>query len=213
MLGLNEHDPLPVYAAPAIETIDLDQAAVLRVATARVDEASATIHLARASRYPSTAIGVRWENERHTGGDETMVGLAWTTELPFRRGRTARANVRAAEAERAAAREETKTLRAQIAASLSRVARTAKIAELARAASAETRQRIDAAWETWRSSAAVGFGPETERTPVFEAVALLAQATDAERQSLRAETTARVAQAELWRFASVAQLTSSFSPP
>ena len=102
-LGLKPDAPLPAFAAPAVAEINADEAAALQLAAARSDEALAMVKMARASANPMTSIGLRLEREKTTMGDEDTVGLAFMSEIPWRNRRYARAEVRAAEAERAAA--------------------------------------------------------------------------------------------------------------
>jgi outer membrane protein, heavy metal efflux system len=199
-LGLEPDAPLPVFAAPAPEDINSDEAAAVRLAEARSDEANAMVKMARASANPMTSVGVRFERERRPMGDENTFGLAFMTEIPFRSRRYARAEVRAAEAERAAAQTDATAARYRISAALTRVDRAQRLADTARRLSQDTLERINAEYEALVRSAGVGGGSQT--STVLETVELLEKATDAELQVIRADTAARAARAELWRYLS-----------
>lgn len=196
-LGLAPDAPLPSFAAPAVTEIKADDAAALRLAAARADEASAMVKVAKASANPGTSVGLRLERERRAMGDEDTVGIAFSTEIPFRSRRYARAEVRAAEAERAAAQADANAARYRITAALTRVDRAERLAETSRRLSAETLGRLNAEYDAFvRAAGVAGSGEFT----VFQTVELLEKATDTELQVIRADTAVRTARAELWRY-------------
>lgn len=201
-LGLAEDAPLPAFAAPTREEISIETSAPLLVAAARGDEADAMIKMAQASARPMTSVGVRFERERTSMGNEDTVGVAFSSEIPFRSHRYARAEVRAAEAERAAAKTEANAVKFRISSTLTRVDRAQQFAESARRLSGETLERLNAEYDAMIRSASVGgMGQST----VLETVELLEKATEAELQMIRAETAAQAARAELWRYVPVTQ--------
>ena len=199
-LGLQPEVPLPLFAAPAPDEIEADEAAAVRLAAARTDEANAMVKMARASAHPMTSVGVRFEQERRPMGDENSVGLAFMTDLPFRSRRYARAETKAAEAERAAAQTDATAARYRISASLTRVDRAERLAETASRLSKETLGRLNAEYDAMVRAAGVGgMGPAST---ILETVELLEKATDTELQVIRADTAVRTARAELWRYVS-----------
>ena len=109
-LGLDPSDPLPAFAAPAPADINPEDATTLAVARARLAEANAMGRMARAGANPMTSVGLRFERERGGMGRQETVGLALSSEIPWRSGRYSRAEARAAEAERAAAQSEATAL-------------------------------------------------------------------------------------------------------
>jgi outer membrane protein TolC len=196
-LGLKPADPLPAFAAPAATEIKVDDAAALRLAAARSDEASAMVRMARASANPMTAVGVRFEQERRAMGDENTLGLAFMSEIPFRSRRYARAEVRAAEAERTAAQTDANAARYRISAALTRVDRAEQLAATSRRLSSDTLDRLNAEYDSMIRAAGVGgMGDST----FLQTVELLEKATDTELQVIRADTAVRTARAELWRY-------------
>lgn len=198
-LGLAPDAPLPAFAAPLAGEIKLDDAAVLRLAAARADEAGAMVKMARASANPMTAVGLRFEKERKAMGDENTVGLAFMSEIPWRGRGYARAEARAAEAERAAAQTDANAARYRISAALTRVDRAERLAQTARRLSAETLDRLNAEYDSMiRAAGATTAGGEST---VLQTVELLEKATDTELQVIRADTAVRTARAELWRYA------------
>ena len=199
-LGLAAEASLPAYAAPTATEIRADEAAALRVAAARTDEANAMVKMARASANPMTAVGLRFERERTGMGDENTVGVAFMSEIPWRSGRYARAEARAAEAERAAAQTDADAARFRISSALTRVDRAERLAATARRLSADTLGRLNAEYDALVRSA--GAGTPGEST-VLQTVELLEKATDTELQIIRADTAVRTARAELWRYAPV----------
>lgn len=198
-LGLNPDAPLPIYAAPDVAEINPDEAALMRLAAARSTEANAMIKMAQASSNPMTSVGVRFEQERRTMGNDNTVGLAFMTDLPFRSRRYARAEVRAAEAERSAAETDATAARYRIAAALTRVDRAERLAATARRLSGETLSRLNAEFDAMLDAASVSRGAMGEST-VLQTVEILEMTTDSELQVIRSETAVRTARAELWRY-------------
>ncbi len=196
-LGLAPDAPLPGFAAPTVADIRADEAAALRLAAARSDEANAMVKMARASANPMTAVGLRLGKEKTIMGDENTVGLAFMSEIPWRGRSYARAEARAAEAERAAAQTDGTAARFRISAALTRVARAERLADTARRISAETLRRLDAEYDAMIRAA--GAGTPAEST-VLQTVELLEKATDTESQIIRADTAVLNARAELWRY-------------
>lgn len=197
-LGLSPEAPLPRFAAPQPAEIQPEAAAALRLTAAQAAAAEAQVKVARASSNPMTSVGVRFENERRAMGDENTLGVAFSSELPWRSRRYARAEVRAAEAERAAAQTDATAARHRISTALARVERAERVAAIARRLSSETLTRLHAEHEAATRAASVG-GMMGEST-VLHAVDILDQSTDTELQVLRAETAVRTARAELWRY-------------
>jgi outer membrane protein, heavy metal efflux system len=207
-LGLKPGEPLPSFAAPGVADILAGETAALRLAEARMAEADAMAKMARASASPMTAVGVRFERESMPMGNEDTVGIAFMSEIPWRSRRYARAEVRAAEAERAAAQADGEAWRHRIAAAVTRVERAERLAETARRLSNETRARVEAEYDALvRAAGAGGSGEST----VLQAVEILEKGTDTELQIIQAETAVRSARAELWRYLPTAQLTSTNS--
>ena len=196
-LGLKADAPLPGYAAPSVIDVIASDAAALRLAAARSDEAAAMVKMARASANPMTAVGIRLERERTGMGDEDTVGLAFMSEIPWRSRRYARSEIRAAEAERAAAQADANSARYRISSALTRVERAERLADTSRRLSAETLGRVNAEYDTMiRSAGVAGSGEST----VLQTVELLEKATETELQVIQADLAARTARAELWRY-------------
>jgi outer membrane protein TolC len=83
-LGLKPDAVLPSYAAPTSQEISPADAPALSIVSARVAEADASAKMARASAKPATSVGLRLERERGQMGNEDIVGLAFSSEIPFR---------------------------------------------------------------------------------------------------------------------------------
>lgn len=197
-LGLPPDGALPEYAAPDLAAIDPETAAAVRLAASRAAEAAAMVKMARASARPMTAVGLRLERERAGMGNEDTFGVAFMSEIPWRGRRYARAEERAAEAERSAAQTDAEAVRHRIRTAIARAERAERQAATARRLSRETLERFNAEYETLIRSAGVsGAGEST----VFLVVELLEKATETEIQVIQADTTARTARAELWRYA------------
>ena len=197
-LGLAPDGVLPDFSAPAPDAIDAGTAAGLVLAGARADEAGAMMKMARASGQPMTAVGLRLERERMAIGDGTTVGIAFMSEIPWRGRRYARADLRAAEAERTAAQTDSEGVRYRIQTAVTRAARAERLAATARRLGSETLDRFNAEYDALvRAAGVAGAGEST----VFQVVELLEKATETELQVVQAETSARTAMAELWRYA------------
>lgn len=196
-LGLAPDAPLPVFAAPDADSIRAEDAASVRLAAAKADEANAMVKMARASANPMTSVGVRFEQERRAMGDENSLGLVLMTDLPWRSRRYARAEAKAANADRAAAQADATAAKHRISSAVARVQRAEQLAATARRLSEETLGRLSAEYEAMVRSAAVGGMGQS--STVLETVELLEKATDTELQVIRADTAVRAARAELWR--------------
>jgi outer membrane protein TolC len=196
-LGLGPEAPLPTFAAPTAADIKAEEAAAVRLAAARTDEANAMIRMARASANPMTSVGVRFEQARRAMGDENTLGLAFMSEIPWRSRGYARAEVRAAEADRAAAQTDATAVRYRISSALARVDRAERLAATARKLSQETLARLNAEYDAMVRAAGVGSMGEST---ILQTVEILEKTSDTELQVIRADTGARTVRAELWRY-------------
>ncbi|MBM3853249.1 MAG: TolC family protein, partial [Verrucomicrobia bacterium] len=120
-LALAPDAPVPAFAAPLPAEINTLDSVALAVATARIAEANAMGRMARANANPMTAVGLRFERERSSMGSQDTVGLAVSSEIPWRTRRYSRVDARAAEADRAAAQADASAARHRIASALTRV--------------------------------------------------------------------------------------------
>lgn len=199
-LGLAPTAPLPAFAAPSPSEVDPEDATTLATARARLAEANAMGRLARAGANPMTSVGLRFERERGGMGRQDTVGLAFSSEIPWRSGRYSRAEARAAEAERAAAQSEAEAARHRLAGALARAERAGRLAATARSLAAQTVPRLEAEHLTLTQATGVnaGGGMATE-SAVLHAVDVLDKSTETRLQVIETETAARLAQAELWR--------------
>jgi outer membrane protein TolC len=211
-LGLAPDGSLPPFSAPTVSEINPADAAALALATARITEANAMGKVARASGNPMTSVGLRFERERSSMGNQDTVGLALSSEIPWRTRRYARADARAAEADRAAAQADATAARFRIASTLTRVERAERVAASARRLATETQARLQAEHETLTQ--AIGVGSATGmggESAVLHAVDVLDRSTDTQLQIIEAETAARTARAELWRYLPTMKLKSQIS--
>ncbi|MBP7141065.1 MAG: TolC family protein [Opitutaceae bacterium] len=202
-LGWRPEAALPAFAAPLPAEISIDEAAAVRFAAARGAEAQARVRMAHASANPMTSVGVRFEQERRSMGNDNTLGVALTTDLPFRSRGYARADARAAEAERSAALADADAVRHRIDAALRKVERAEHLAGIARRLSRETVDRLEAEYESLLRAASTGSG---QASTVLEVVELLEKTMEAEIQIIRADTAVRTARAELWRYYPTADL-------
>jgi outer membrane protein TolC len=209
-LGLPAEAALPAFAAPTVGEINAAQSPALTLAAARVAEADAMAKMARASANPGTAVGVRFERDRGIMGNEDTVGIAFSSEIPFRSRLYARADVRAAEAERSAAQANGESARHRIASALSRVDRAERIAETARRLASETRTRLDTQYDALVRAA--GAGSATMESPVLMTVEILEKSTEADLKVVQADTAARTARAELWRYVPTSRFITATTP-
>ena len=102
-LALAPEAALPVFAAPAPDTIDAARTPLALNAEARRLEALAGLQEARAMGRPETAVGLRAEREAADDGNEDTIGVTISISLPLARGAiaagedAAHARLRAAE--------------------------------------------------------------------------------------------------------------------
>jgi len=214
-LALAPAAPLPAFAAPAASAIVAADSAPVASARARAAEADAMGRMARAGAQPMTAVGLRFERERSSMGNQDTVGLALSSEIPWRARGYARAEVRAAAADRAAATAEADAARHRVSATLARVDRAERLAATARRLAAETQSRLDVEHEALSRILSVGqsaAGMASGDSAILHAVDILERSTMTQLEILEAETSARVARAELWRHLSAATLLARCLP-
>ena len=114
-LALAPDAALPVFTAPAPDTIDPTRTPLALAAEARRLEALASLQEARAMGRPETAVGLRAEREAADDGNEDTIGVTVSISLPIARGAiaagedAAHARLRAAERLAEAARWRTTT--------------------------------------------------------------------------------------------------------
>jgi cobalt-zinc-cadmium efflux system outer membrane protein len=217
-LGLASETPLPPFAAPEISTIRAEGSPAVALAEARAAEASAMGRMARAGASPMTAVGIRLEREGGGSSAQDTIGLAVSSEIPWRSRGYARAGSRAAEAERAAAQAEGDTARRRVTNAIGRAERAEQLAQAARKLAAATRTRLEAEHEilngTVSVGAANGMGGESA---VLHAVDILERTAETQLRIVEAETAARAARAELWRHVAARKLLAAairpVSPP
>jgi outer membrane protein TolC len=194
-LGLAADAALPPFVAPDRTRLVLDQVPGVLNAQARSAEAEAMFGEARASRYPETAVGVRYEREVQPGDPMNTVGLEVRVSLPVWQGASANLEDAAAARRRAAQRDaEQWQQRAQ--AALGRAERAAAVAERARASAQGTSARLTAEYDAMIRTTATPSGGEL--IAVFD---ILDRLSDARRQVIDAEAAAHQAEASLWRLA------------
>ena len=201
LLGLADEAALPAYDAPAIDRIHAEFAPGLRMLEAQKAEADAMAAMARASARPMTAIRIEFEREEAEEGDEDTAGIALMTELPWNSRRYAKADVRAALAERDGREAEADALRRAIDADRARAARLERLAERTRASVAETRQRIEREYASLINAA--GSAGMQEGSSILMLLELIDRDAELEMTRIEAETEARMARAELWPYTSL----------
>lgn len=213
-LALASGTPLPPFAAPEISTIRADGSPAVTLAEARAAEASAMGRMARAGANPMTAVGIRLEREGGGSSAQDTIGLAVSSELPWRSRSYARAGSRAAEAERAAAQSEGETARRRVTNATGRAERAEQLAAVARKLAADTRTRLETEHEilsrTVSVGAPTGMGGDSA---VLHAVDILERTAETQLRIFEAETAARVARAELWRHVVARKLLDSATRP
>lgn len=211
-LALAPDTALPAFAAPTPVEITPADAATVTLASARVAQANAMGRMARASANPMTSVGLRFERERSSMGNQDTVGLALSSEIPWRSRRYARADARAAEADRAAAHADGAAARHRISSTLTRVERAERVAATARRLAAETQRRLDVEHDALTRAASAnatgGPGGMGGDSAVLHAIDILDKSTETQLQIVDAETAARVARAELWRYVPAGRLLS-----
>ena len=197
-LGLDVSAALPAFDAPDADGIRIDAAPGVRLLEAQKLEADAMGAMARVSARPMTAIRVSFEREEAESGDEDTAGVALMTELPWNSRRYARADVQAAIAERAGRDAEVDVLHRKIEADRARVARLEAFATRTREVVRETRGRVEREYEALiTASGATGM---QEASSLLMLLELMDRDTELEMQRIEAETDARMARAELWRY-------------
>jgi len=170
--------------------------------------------MARAGANPMTAVGIRLEREGGGSSAQDTIGLAVSSEIPWRSRGYARAGSRAAEAERAAAQAEGETARRRVTNATGRAERAEQLASVARKLAADTRTRLETEHEilsrTVSVGAPTGMGGDSA---VLHAVDILERTSETQLRIVEAETTARVARAELWRHVAARKLLDSATRP
>lgn len=194
-LGLAQAAPLPAFAAPDRATVVIDRVPGMLAARARTADADSMYREARASRYPETAVGLRYEREQVPGDPMDTVGLEFRVSLPVWQGAAADLED-AASARRRAARHEADGWQYRVQTLLGRAERASAVAATARAAAQDTKARLDAEYDAVVSSTATQGGAS-----LGSALDVLDRLSEAEAMVIEAEAAARLADAGLWRLA------------
>lgn len=195
LLALPPESPLPPLSVPDRALVMVERVPGMLAAKAKQAAAAAEFSAAHASRNPETAIGLRYEHEPEPGNPSDTIGVELRVSLPVWQGSSGELENAAAARSRAALRESLGWHhRAQ--ALIGRSERAATVAARARQAADEARVRIDAEYETLMRQVATEDGPT-----VTIVLSVLDRLSEAERQVITAETTARQAEARLWRLA------------
>ncbi len=194
-LGLPPSAPLPAFAAPDAKDIAIERVPGVAAAQAKSADADAMFHEARASRYPETALGVRYEREFVPGDAMTTVGLELRVSLPVWQSASGDQEL-AAVARRRAAQREADAWQFRARALLGRAERATAVAATARTAAEATKGRITAEYDALVQAATAQTGPG-----LTAVLGVLDRLGEAERQVIDAEAAARQAAAGLWRLA------------
>ncbi|MBI5940691.1 MAG: TolC family protein [Caulobacterales bacterium] len=194
-LGLAPDVALPPFTAPDRAAIVVERVPGVLAAQAKSAEAEAMFQEARASRYPETAVGLRYEREQQPGDPMNTVGLEFRMSIPVWQGASEKLED-AAYARRRAARHEAAGWKFRMASLLGRAERATTVATTARNAAQETKTRLDAEYDSMLRSAGAPNGAN-----MISVLDVLDRLSDAERMVIEAEATARQAEAGLWRLA------------
>lgn len=211
-LGLPTAAPLPSYFAPSAADIVADESATVQMPAARSREAASMESMARASQWPMSAVGMRYQrSEMDDGNNEDMLGVALMTEIPWRSRRYARADMAAARAEQSASQADAVAARQAIDELLSRAERAELLANTARKLAAETGARLDAEYAALLARAGAT-GSDAEQ-PLLLLLDILEKQADIDIETATAEGDARVARAALWRHAPASMFTLEGDAP
>ncbi len=194
-LGLPPTALLPIFAAPDPKSIAIERVPGIAAAQAKSAEADAMFQEARASRYPETALGVRYERELVPGDTMTTVGLELRVSLPVWQSASGDQEL-AALARRRAAQHEAEAWQFRARALLGRAERATAVAVTARSAAEATKGRISAEYDALVQAATTQSGPG-----LTAVLGVIDRLSEAERQVIDAEVAARQAAAGLWRLA------------
>jgi outer membrane protein, heavy metal efflux system len=198
LLGLGDEHPLPPFVAPALGDIRPDETADAAQAKSRKEQSDAMIRVARAKAKPATAVGVHFEREQMSMGNEDRIALSFRTDLPWRARRYANSDVRAALSEREAADYLAEAARHRATAALKNAERAERLAASTLRYTEATRTRLEAEYEALVRSAATGGPNEASLLMVLET---LERVTETEMAAVDAIAAERAARAALWRFA------------
>ncbi len=198
MLGFDSENALPAFIAPSIQSIVFDKVPELMALEAQRDEARAMKDMARAGGRPMTAVGLRFEREEMSSGDEDTIGVALMTELPWNSRRSARAEASAALAELEGRDAEIDALKRRFQADIIRAELLAHLATQTKETTQKNQERLDREYEAWITS--TGTTGMTGSSSVLMLIELLERSTELQMQSIDAEAEAQSARASLWRY-------------
>lgn len=194
-LGLPPTASLPPFFAPDRTMVMLARVPGILMADAKGAEAEAMFDEARATRYPETVVGLRFEREREPGNSMKTIGVTFSVSLPVWQGASADLE-EAAVAHRRAARREAANWQFRAQAVLGRAERASAVAASARAAAQDTKTRLDTEYDAMIRAASINGG-----TNLISILDVVDRLSDAERMVIDAEAAARQAEASLWRLA------------
>lgn len=201
MLGLDESEILPAFAAPIPGDLKPEQSPALRRIAAAQDEARAMAAMARSEARPMTSVGLRFQREEAELGDEDTLGFTLMTDLPWNRSRAARAEGRAAQAVQEGRAAQADAQARKLAADLAKAERWSRLAEQTRQAAAQTRQRLEQEINTLANAA--GTSGMADGNTVLMLLELWERGTELDMQVIEADLAAQSAQADLWRHATI----------
>ena len=211
-LGLAPGEALPEYQAPEPADIAPETSPQRLLASARVREAVSMARMARASRRPMTAVGLRYEVEETPEGNDETIGLAFMTELPWNNRTAARKDEQAARTDQAAAEAEEQAVAYRVADALARVRRAEELEETAREAVEKVTSRLDTELDALVRSAGAADGMAGDSS-VLMMVMIFDRQIEARMQQIDARMALRTARAGLWMHAPPETFTKLISNP
>jgi len=198
MLGLDADVSLPEFDAPNPEDMKVELAPGIQSLDAQKNEARAMTDMARADARPMTEVGLLFEREESNAGNEDTIGVTFMTDLPWNSRRYARAEALAALAELESREAEIDVLKRRLESDRIRAERLIHFAELTQKTVKENQARLDREYEAWIET--TGTGGAMESSSVLMLIDLLDRSTELHLQAIEAETAARTARADLWRY-------------
>lgn len=191
---------LPSYAAPALQSISLEQSPAMQLAIAQERESKAMADMARAGGRPMTAVGLRFDRDQMKDGNEDSVSVTLMSDLPWQGRASSRSDLRAAQATLEASSVSRVSASNDFAALLSRIERAGQFAATTREVVATNQARLDAEYAALLRNASTsgGMGGDNSTLMVLE---ILERSADLQRQQIDAEFAERSARTELWRYA------------
>lgn len=210
-LALQSIDSLREPVNSPLDSVRPEESPSYQIALKRSSEANARMRMARADAHPRSAIGFRFSREQEAMGNKDTVGIAFSTDLPWRAQGYAKAETRAARAEVHAYESDAQAENDSIQTLLARVKRAEAFAVTTERLTQSTLKRLESEYQALLTALSTGDANNENRVvSLLMLLDVLDRKTDMHMQAINARALADQAHAELWTHAPIELFKATF---